>query len=55
MKLEPLHPGDIYVGMTLPFDVYDRNRRLLVSRGLVITSEVLSEKLNERGMFADSI
>jgi HD-GYP domain-containing protein (c-di-GMP phosphodiesterase class II) len=54
MKLEPLHAGDIYVGMTLPFDVYDRNRRLLVSRGLVITSEVLSEKLNERGMFADS-
>jgi HD-GYP domain-containing protein (c-di-GMP phosphodiesterase class II) len=55
MELERLRPDDIYVGLTLPFDIYDQHHTLLLSRGHVITTASLTQKLATRGTFADLV
>lgn len=54
MNFERMRLDDIFVGMVLPFDIYDGNHVLLLSRGHVITSAALREKLAGQNMFADS-
>jgi HD-GYP domain-containing protein (c-di-GMP phosphodiesterase class II) len=50
---ERLCAGDIFPGMTLPFDIYDENDALLIGRGFVV-NESLCRKLAAREMFADA-
>jgi hypothetical protein len=43
--------GELQVGMPLPFDVFDADDRLLLSRGHLIASEAQLERLMKQGVF----
>lgn len=49
MDLVPLHRSDIQLGREAPFDIYDINGNKLLSKGVMIASEAVWERLLERG------
>ena len=52
MKLVKLQPADVWVGMALPFDIYDIHSILLFSRGHIIGNQEMLTRALERGMYA---
>ncbi|KAF1685974.1 hypothetical protein B1992_09720 [Pseudoxanthomonas broegbernensis] len=49
MDLVPLHRSDIQLGREAPFDIYDPHGNKLLSKGVLIASEAVWERLLERG------
>ena len=49
-----LIPGQIVLGMPLPFGVRDENGKLLLARGQLIATESQLEALLSRGLYADA-
>ena len=49
-----LIPGQIMLGMPLPFGVRDENGKLLLARGQLIATESQLEALLSRGLYADA-
>ena len=49
MDLLPLNRTDVQVGMEARFDIFDANGNKLLSKGVLVTSESMSERLLERG------
>lgn len=52
-QLVKLIPGQINLGMPLPFGVHDENGKLLLARGQMIGTEAQLNALLARGVFAD--
>jgi c-di-GMP-binding flagellar brake protein YcgR len=50
-NLIPVRKNDIVLGQALPWAVYDANRVLLLNRGVVVTSELQREVLQEKGLY----
>lgn len=53
MSLQPIPFDEIPIGTPLPWDVYDRQGRLLFERGRAVISRQLLEKRGKGGVFAD--
>jgi len=51
--LVPVRKSEIELGKPLPFSIYDAQRQLLLSRGVVVRSEHQIEALLERGLFRE--
>jgi HD-GYP domain-containing protein (c-di-GMP phosphodiesterase class II) len=51
MSRHRIEAGDLQVGMPLPFDVFDSDDRLLLSRGNRITSEAQLKRLVREGVY----
>jgi HD-GYP domain-containing protein (c-di-GMP phosphodiesterase class II) len=51
LELERISEDDLVVGRPLPRDVYDRNGKLLLRKGVVIESERQREKLVQHGVY----
>lgn len=51
--LVPVRKSEIELGKPLPFSIYDASRNLLLSRGVIVSSEHQIEVLLERGLFRE--
>jgi c-di-GMP-binding flagellar brake protein YcgR len=49
--LIPVRKADIEIGKPLPYAIYDRDRNLLLNRGVVVTTEHQLEVLSHKGLF----
>lgn len=49
-----LAPGVLQLGAPVPMDVYDAGNRLLLRRGVVVSTQVQLDRLMEDGLYADS-
>ena len=53
--LVPVRQADIEMGKPLPFAVYDRERNLLLNRGVVVSTEHQIETLLEKGLYRERV
>jgi HD-GYP domain-containing protein (c-di-GMP phosphodiesterase class II) len=54
VRLQQLRANDIQLGMTLTFNVYDKNHMLLLSRNQLVANAELLRRNLERGMYAET-
>lgn len=53
VEMRKICPADLRVGMSIPWDVYGDNGRLLARKGYLLSSETQIDALAERGFYED--